>query len=55
MTEITQRRDAHDKELKRLADRAQDVEKETEQCKLKEIELIARCVMRHLVCFLLDC
>ena len=44
--EITQRRDAHDKELKRLAVRAQDIEKETEQCKLKEIELIARCVMR---------
>ncbi|KAH9026532.1 hypothetical protein EDB85DRAFT_1979530, partial [Lactarius pseudohatsudake] len=41
IAEITQRRDAHDKELKRLEDRAQDVEKETEQCKLKEIELIA--------------
>lgn len=54
VAEITQRRDAHDKELKRLADRAQDVEKETEQCKLKEIELIARCVMLHLDCFLLD-
>jgi hypothetical protein len=47
--EITQRRDAHDKELKRLAGRAQDIEKETEQCKLKEIELIARYVMRHLL------
>ncbi|KAI9433549.1 hypothetical protein H4582DRAFT_1986495 [Lactarius indigo] len=41
IAEITQRREAHDKELKRLADRAQDVERETEQCKLKEIELIA--------------
>lgn len=45
ITEITQRRDAHDKELKRLEDRSQDVEKETEHCKLKEIELIARCVI----------
>jgi hypothetical protein len=43
--EITQRRDAHDKELKRLDVRAQDMEKETENCKLKEIELIARCVI----------
>ena len=54
ITEITQRRDAHDKELKRLEDRSQDVEKETEHCKLKEIELIARCVMRHLAFSLLD-
>src|ERR1700691_2388890 len=49
IAEITQRRDARDKELKRLSNRAQDVEKETEQCKLKEMELIARCVMRHLL------
>ena len=48
-TEITQRRDAHHKELKRLANRAQDVEKETEQCKHMEIKLISRCVMCHLV------
>ena len=47
VTEISQRRDAHDKELKRLAARAQDIEKETEQCKIKEIDLIARCVIRH--------
>ena len=42
VAEITQRRDAHDKELTRLDARAQDMEKETENCKLKEIELIAR-------------
>jgi kinetochore protein Spc25 len=55
VTEITQRRDAHDKELKRLDGRAQDMEKETENCKLKEIELIARCVMRPLVMLLFVC
>ena len=55
IAEITQRRDTHDKELKRLVERAQDVEKETEQCKLKEIDLIARCVMQYLVSLLTDC
>jgi hypothetical protein len=51
VAEITQRRDAHDKALKRLDVRAQDIEKETENCKLKEIELIARCVILSFVTF----
>src|SRR6266404_1005121 len=42
-------------ELKRLVERAQDVEKEMEQCKFKEIDLIARCVMQYLVSLLTDC
>jgi|SRR5712675_1865735 len=40
MAEISQRREAHTTETKKLAERAQDMEKETNQCKLKEIELI---------------
>lgn len=52
IAEITQRREGHDKELKRLANRSQDVEKETEHCKLKEIKLISRCVTRHPVSLL---
>ncbi|KAH9068486.1 hypothetical protein EDB83DRAFT_2586759 [Lactarius deliciosus] len=47
IAKITQRQDVHDKELKRLEDRAQDVEKETEQCKLKKIEHIARRSLHH--------
>jgi hypothetical protein len=41
--EINQRREAHTAELKRLAERAQNIEKETNQCKIKEIELIEGC------------
>jgi len=40
MAEITQRRESHTTEMKNLVERAQDMEKETNQCKLKEIELI---------------
>ncbi len=40
IAEITQRREAHTAETKKLAERAQNMEKETNQCKLKEIELI---------------
>jgi kinetochore protein Spc25 len=40
IAEINQRRGAHTTETKRLAERAQNVEKETNQCKMKEIELI---------------
>ena len=40
IAEITQRREAHAAETKKLAERAQNAEKETNQCKLKEIELI---------------
>ena len=40
VTEITQRREAHTAETKKIAERAQNMEKETNQCKLKEIELI---------------
>jgi kinetochore protein Spc25, fungi type len=38
--ELNQRREAHTTELKRLEGRAQNIEKETNQCKMKEIELI---------------
>lgn len=40
IAEITQRREAHVAETKKIAERAQNMEKETNQCKLKEIELI---------------
>jgi kinetochore protein Spc25 len=40
IAEINQRREAHATETKRLAERAQNMEKETNQCKMKEIELI---------------
>jgi kinetochore protein Spc25 len=40
IAEINQRREAHTAETKRLAERTQSIEKETNQCKLKEIELI---------------
>src|SRR6266851_508031 len=40
IAEINQRREAHTTEMKRLAERAQNMEKETNQCKMKEIELI---------------
>lgn len=40
ITEINQRREAHTTELKKLAERVQSIEKETNQCKIKEIELI---------------
>ena len=39
--EITQRRQAHAAEKKRVADRAQAIESETSQCKLTELELLA--------------
>ena len=41
VAEITQRRNAHAAELKKLADRAQVIEAETNRCKMKEIELVA--------------
>lgn len=40
IAEINQRREAHSTEMNRLAERAQNMEKETNQCKIKEIELI---------------
>lgn len=40
VAEINQRREAHTTETTRLAERAQSMEKETNQCKIKEIELI---------------
>ncbi|KAH9967352.1 hypothetical protein BC827DRAFT_1173592 [Russula dissimulans] len=40
IAEISQRRDAHITETKKLTERAQNIEKETNQCKLEEIELI---------------
>ncbi|KAI0285927.1 hypothetical protein BGY98DRAFT_1087057 [Russula aff. rugulosa BPL654] len=40
IAEINQRREAHTTEMNRLAERAQNVERETNQCKIKEIELI---------------
>lgn len=40
VAEINQRREAHATETTRLAERAQSMEKETNQCKIKEIELI---------------
>ncbi|KAI0272643.1 hypothetical protein BC834DRAFT_356548 [Gloeopeniophorella convolvens] len=40
VAEITQRREAHAADRKKLAERAQSIEKETNQCKLREIELI---------------
>ncbi|KAI0631652.1 chromosome segregation protein Spc25-domain-containing protein [Trametes polyzona] len=40
VTEIQNRKDAYSAEKKRLADKAQSIEAETNQCKLKEIELI---------------
>ena len=40
IAEINQRREAHTTETNRLAERAQNMEKETNQCKIKEIELI---------------
>ncbi|KAH9975855.1 hypothetical protein BGW80DRAFT_1294882 [Lactifluus volemus] len=43
--ELNQRREAHTTELKRLNGRAQNIEKETNQCKVKEIELIE--VLEH--------
>jgi kinetochore protein Spc25, fungi type len=47
--EINQRREAHTTELNRLAERAQNIEKETNQCKIKEIELIEGCATRSRV------
>ena len=41
VAEITQRRNAHAAELKKIADRAQVIEAETNRCKMKEIELVA--------------
>lgn len=41
VAEITQRRNAHAAELKKLADRTQVIEAETNRCKMKEIELVA--------------
>jgi hypothetical protein len=40
VAEINQRREAHATEMNRLAERAQGMEKDTNQCKIKEIELI---------------
>ena len=40
IAEINQRWEAHGMETKRPAERAQNMEKETNQCKMKEIELI---------------
>ncbi|SRR5258708_6084966 len=40
VAEINQRREAHTTEMKRLAERVQNMEKETNQCKIKEIELM---------------
>jgi kinetochore protein Spc25 len=40
ISEINQRREAHTTDMNKLAERAQNVEKETNQCKIKEIELI---------------
>jgi kinetochore protein Spc25 len=40
IAEINQRREAHTTETKRLAERAQNMERETNQCKMKEIDLI---------------
>jgi kinetochore protein Spc25, fungi type len=40
IAEINQRREAHATETKRLAERTRNMEKETNQCKMKEIELI---------------
>jgi kinetochore protein Spc25 len=42
MTNIAERRKHQAMERKRLLDRTQAVEMETNQCKLKEIELVAR-------------
>jgi hypothetical protein len=55
IAEINQRREAHATETKRLAERAQNMEKETNQCKMKEIELIdgscrATCGMARVYC-----
>jgi len=41
ITEVTNRRNAHLAEKKKLVDRTQAVEAETNNCKMKEIELIA--------------
>ncbi|TFY80473.1 hypothetical protein EWM64_g3535 [Hericium alpestre] len=41
ITKITRRRDAHDAEKKRLLDKAQLIQNEANQCKLKEIDLLA--------------
>jgi kinetochore protein Spc25 len=49
IAEINQRRDAHTTEVKRLAERVQNIEKETNQCKVEEIELIGGCVTRPFV------
>ncbi len=40
IAEINQRREAHATDVDKLAERAQNTEKETNQCKVKEIELI---------------
>ncbi|KAF8498711.1 hypothetical protein F5888DRAFT_1691309 [Russula emetica] len=40
IAEINQRREAHTTEMNRIAERVQNMEKETNQCKIKEIELI---------------
>jgi len=49
VAEINQRREAHTTETNRLAERAQNMEKETNQCKIKEIELIGgSCRVRSL-------
>lgn len=41
IAEITKHRNAQEADKKRLAERTQAVEAETNQCKLKEIELLA--------------
>ncbi|KAI0305964.1 hypothetical protein B0F90DRAFT_1694984, partial [Multifurca ochricompacta] len=40
IAEINQRREAHNTELKRISERTQNIERETNQYKIKEIELI---------------
>ena len=41
MTEITKRKDAFNAEKKKIAERTQHVQTETNQCKVREIELIS--------------
>lgn len=54
MTNISERRKHQAMEKKRLLDKTQTVEMETNQCKLKEIELVARTLfllplLRHVI------
>lgn len=58
VAEINQRREAHTTETNRLAERAQNMEKETNQCKIKEIELIGgSCRVSGLIllCWFVEC